>query len=379
MDPLAISAYVQMGRVRPPVTGVGKHIINGVLGLAARDDFQVTVLTSRHELDAQGNIDDRSPLHVLPARGLPLPTLALERLWKVAGRPYADRWCDGDPWLYCTAEAYIPLRHTRQVMSVNDIHAFEEDLPWSDTPGHLQFRRRWAAWFPKAAAKADIITTISEFTKARMVKLLDIPAEKIKVVYCGAEDAFYRVAERPEDQLPALVEGPYLLVIGGLTQRKGGRHTIALAEALAAQRSPLRIVVVGRSDPDLAQRAARISHLEELGVLEDEHMPPLVRRATALLFLSRYEGFGIPAIEAMAAGTPAIVSHHASLPEIVGEAGLVVDPEDVDAVAATAERLRQEPEWRAQRAEAGRLHAQQFTWPRYVDRLAAVFNTAGGS
>ncbi len=115
--PLSITAYVQLSRVRPPVTGVGKHIINSVLGLAERTDVRLTVLASSRDLDGRGGIGNNSPLHALPVRGFPLSLLAMERLWKIAGLPRADRWCDGDDWLWATAESYVPVKRTRYAIT----------------------------------------------------------------------------------------------------------------------------------------------------------------------------------------------------------------------------------------------------------------------
>ncbi len=174
----------------------------------------------------------------------------------------------------------------------------------------------------------------------------------------------------------AAAEGPYVLVVGGLTQRKGGSATLDVAEELGRRGSPLSFVVAGRSDDDLASRAGAIANVVELGVVDDEVLPPLMRGAVALSFLSIYEGFGIPAVEAMAAGTPPVVSHHASLPEVVGDAGLIVDPSDTSAAADLLDRLYEDTVFRDGYAAAGRVRAEMFRWDRCVDLLAAAFRDA---
>ncbi|MFM8008082.1 MAG: glycosyltransferase, partial [Dolichospermum sp.] len=138
----------------------------------------------------------------------------------------------------------------------------------------------------------------------------------------------YDIALVDPVQLERPVNNPYTFIIGGLRLRKGADFVLDVAKGLLDTNSDLKIVVAGDSEPEYIAAAKELPNIKLLGIVPDHDLPRLMRCASSLLFLSHYEGFGIPAIEAMATGTPPIVSNRASLPEVVGTAGIVVEPED---------------------------------------------------
>jgi glycosyltransferase involved in cell wall biosynthesis len=119
--------------------------------------------------------------------------------------------------------------------------------------------------------------------------------------------------------------------------------------------------------------AAELDNVHLLGWVDDEDVPRLMRASVALLFLSPYEGFGLPAAEAMAAGVPAIVADRASLPEVVGDAGIVVEPNDAECIVDHVQSLRHDRALWARQAKAGRERARRYTWVRCVRRLVDTF------
>ena len=121
--------------------------------------------------------------------------------------------------------------------------------------------------------------------------------------------------------------------------------------------------------------AAEYPNIKLLGIVPDEDLPRLLRRSLCLLFLSLYEGFGIPALEAMAAGVPAVVSHCASLPEVVGDAGLVVDPANVGAIVEILESLLNDSKLRQSYIDKGHQHARQYTWYNCANKVIDAFQT----
>ena len=369
-----VLAYTQLARTYAPTTGVGRFVNNVVLGLAASGAADVELLISRRYVGPDGQLDPRTPLGGLPRRTFPLGERAAERLWKLTGLPRADRWCRDVDWLFVPAETYVPTR-VPTVLTVHDVRVLEPAgaFGYPSDAERRDWRRRFGLWLPTAVRRAAAVVTVSEFSKRRIVELLGTDPAKVTVVGNGAEPAFFAAADADPAGLPRAAAGPYVLVIGGLRVARGGGWTLDVARRLAACGSPLTIVSVGRDEPALAAEAAGVPNVRLLGMQPDEVMPGYARNAVALLFLSIYEGFGIPAVEAMAAGTPAVVANLTALPEVVGDGGIVVDPTNIEGVVATLEQLHADPGYRAGWAARGRARAAGFTWDACVRRLLGVF------
>jgi len=182
----------------------------------------------------------------------------------------------------------------------------------------------------KVIKHTDLIFTVSEFTKNRMIKLLKAPAKKIKVIGNGVNTEIFTKIETDSSRY----NFPYVLVIGGLRERKGAPTILKIAKQLEVEKTDLKIVVVGQSHEPYLSAATELKNIEVLGMESDEALANLLNNAFGFLFLSYYEGFGIPVLEAMAASVPVISSNAASLPEVVGEAGITVDPEAVSEVTS---------------------------------------------
>ncbi len=197
---------------------------------------------------------------------------------------------------------------------------------------------------------------------------------KIVVVGCGVEQAFYDVNTLDLSQFSRPTENPYTLVIGGLRLKKGGDFVIKVAQELLKQNSDIQIVVAGDSEPVYISAVKDLPNIKCLGLVPDDDLPKLLKCASSLLFLSHYEGFGIPAIEAMAVGTPAVVANRASLPEVVGDAGIVVEPEASGEIADVLDNLNNDSALRETYIQRGYDHVEQYTWSRCADRVVEAFN-----
>ncbi|MEH2048730.1 glycosyltransferase family 4 protein [Nostoc sp.] len=347
------------------------HIL---LGLAERNEVDLELLFSQQWLGSDGKLDPGCPLRDLPQRTFSTLENATERTWKFLGYPSVDKYLpEKTDWLYAPMETYIPVSKCPVAVTLHDIQAFEPDLPWSRTWKHRLFRYKWELWVRRAFSKCRVILTVSEFSKQRMVDLLAADPQKIVVIGNGVEQCFFDIASADLADWQRPVESPYIILIGGLRQKKGGDDVLAVAKALHQRKSHLHIVVAGESETVYVEASQNCSNITLLRMVPDADLLWLLRGASSFLFLSPYEGFGIPALEAMAAGIPTVVSNQASLPEIVGDAGIVVDPKTPDAIADLLIELDNNSYLRKKYIELGRKHAAQYTWSRCVDRLISTF------
>ena len=239
-----------------------------------------------------------------------------------------------------------------------------------------------------AARRADAVIADSQASKRDIVRLLGIPSHRVHVVYLAADEKFGPVkdaalmeAVRRKYGLP----DRYILYLGGFDCRK---NVATLLQAFAHLRRPadLKLAIAGklpeRDTPFFPhpRRLAEELGLEErvafIGWVAEEDKPALYTGAVAFVFPSLYEGFGLPVLEAMACGTPVVASDRASLPEVVGQGGLLVDPTDVDDLAAAMERLLTDEGLRAELGERALAQAAKFRWEKTARETLAVYRKA---
>jgi glycosyltransferase involved in cell wall biosynthesis len=372
---MKIAAYIHLRRTRTP-TGVGMHIIHMVRGLASSPQMQVQVLAPRADLDSAGQIPGDTPLAGLPTVPLPLGRRFLEGMWRGLDWPAVDRWSGDADWIYCPAEVFVATRKAALAVTVHDTHALELDLPWSGTPQHKRLRRRWLIMFKQIRRHARLILAVSQFTKDRLVSLLDIDPKKIAVVGNGVEEIYFADSADNEAAGQDLPPNPYLYIVGGLSQKKGAVYLLAVARKLSEAAPHIRVVVAGIAEQPFKEQASEMGNVIVLGYVPAPRQARLMRGALAVMMLSRFEGFGVPALEAMAVGTPAIVSSFASLPEVVGDAGLIANAEDPDAVMQSILRVEGDGKFREALIARGRRRAGEFHWSAAVAKLIAALKSA---
>ena len=280
--------------------------------------------------------------------------LARELLWY----PLVLGAAGGLDVLHCPTY-YGPLRSRAPlVVTVHDLSVFR----------HPRAFPRWTRTFvprfvPLVLRAARRVIAVSEFTRGELVELLGLPAERVRVAYPGVGEQF--TADGPRAEL----DGPYVLSVATLEPRK---NLQTLVEAFRLLGDGLQLAVAGSPgwgrQPELAAPGVR-----PLGYVPDAELPRLYRGAQVFVYPSRFEGFGIPVVEAMACGTPCVVSSHPSLDEACGDAAIRVDPERPEAIAAGIERALAE---RDELSRRGRDHAARFTWREngrvHLDTFAAA-------
>lgn len=228
-------------------------------------------------------------------------------------------------------------------------------------------------WIERRALKrACGLIAISEATRRDLVSLLGIPAERIAVTPLGVDRHLHPANETEVAGLCRrlqLAEG-YLLYVGGIDRRKNIPFLLEVTRALAAQRPETELVLAGgyRDDPDFPDLVAHIQRLgleravRLVGYVPEEELAALYSGATAFLYPSLYEGFGLPPLEAMACGTPVVAADRTALPEVLGHAAVLADPEDVSEFTEAVLGILNHPERRRELRAEGIRHARRFTW-----------------
>jgi glycosyltransferase involved in cell wall biosynthesis len=210
---------------------------------------------------------------------------------------------------------------------------------------------------------ADILIASSQNTANDLNSLLKIPPARIRVVWIGIDETFF------EQAVPLATDmGPFVLFVGTPEPRKNLERLIAAMKELRGRGLKHRLVLAGSGGWGDVQLEA--DFVDRLGRVSDEQLRSLYAGASCLAIPSIYEGFGLPAAEAMAAGTPVVAGARGSLPEITGNAAVLVDPYDSGAIASGIERAIDQ---RDKLITLGRARAQQFTWVEAASKVAGVY------
>lgn len=242
-----------------------------------------------------------------------------------------------------------------------------------------------------AARRAEAIITVSQASQRDIVRCLHVPPERVHVTYEAAgetvqpvEDEAHLAAIRQKYALPER----YLIFLDGFDQRKNLSALLRAFALLVNKQQQARLVIAGKlpgRDSPLFPDPRRL--VRELGVektvtftgwVPEEDKPALYSGAVAFVFPSLYEGFGLPAVEALACGTPVIVSNRSSLPEVVGEGGILVEPTDVEALAEAMEVLLVDDALRAELRQRALAQAAKFSWKQTAQETLAVYRKAVG-
>jgi len=241
------------------------------------------------------------------------------------------------------------------------------DVSFEHLPDSMGFRDRllFRTQVPRSVRRAKRVLTGSEQTKRDLIERYEVPRERIVVTPYGVDPAF-----RPEGPKR---EGRYALFVGAMQPRK---DPVAAVEALARVNGELRLVLVGpeKGQGDRVRWAVRRLGLEQRvefgGHVEREELAALYRGALCLVFPSRYEGFGLPILEAMASGTPVVAARTGAVPEVAGDAAVLVEPGDPAALAEGIRRALAEGE---QLAAAGLERARRFSWAETARLTLGVY------
>lgn len=293
-----------------------------------------------------------------------------------------------DLFFYPAVYSYFPLPARRpSVVCYHD--TIPERFPDLIFPKRLNFRL-WQAKCWLAKMQATRVMTISQASADDLARILRIPQSRIDVITEGAESVFRPIADtarltqaRQKYAIPE--DAPLLVYLGGFNRHKNVLRLIEAMPAILKQVPNARLAIVGRitgarfwdNVEDLkASAAADTARSESIvftGEIDDEELTTLLNTADALVFPSLWEGFGLPALEAMSCGTPVLSSDRGSLPEVVGDGGLYFDPLSSDALATQAIRLLSEPGLRDALSHKALAQTAHFGWDKGAELSEACF------
>ncbi len=273
-----------------------------------------------------------------------------------------------------------PAVRCRAVVTIHDcIHLrFPQYLP-------NQFAHAYARsslWV--ATHRASRVLTVSEASRRDILKYFNVPASKVDVIYNGMDE---RLEEAPTDEEMQNVReryqlnDPFVLYAGNIKPHKNLERLIEAFHALRRDGlEHVKLLIIGDEISKYATLRRAVhrhklhKHVRFLGFVSDKTLACLYRLAGVFVFPSLYEGFGLPPLEAMASGTPVITSNVSSLPEVVGDAALLIDPYDAGAIAAAMRRVLTEPALAADMRARGLERVTHFSWDRSVRRIRQIYD-----
>jgi alpha-1,3-rhamnosyl/mannosyltransferase len=273
--------------------------------------------------------------------------------------PVLDWLTHGADVFHCSGLTRQPPRRPRLTATIHDMTC------WLMPELHPAANRRADRNFEAILRRADGLIAVSESTKRDAVRVLGLRPEKITVIHSGIAAAFFDPGTEAIDAVRVRysLNRPFVLFIGTIEPRKNIDMLLDAFEALpAAVRQEFDLVVAGPMGWASAETAARVRRVRYLGYIPEPDIAPLTAAATVFAYPSLYEGFGFPVAQAMAAGTPVIASNVSSLPEITGDAALLIDPRSLTELRDALSRLLLSPTLRAELAARGRSRARAFRW-----------------
>lgn len=259
------------------------------------------------------------------------------------------------------------------------------DLSWIRYPqAHPVERvRAMSKHFEPGLRRASLILTDSEFVKRELIEVFGLQPERIRPVMLGVEALFRPMTSdetRQVLQAHQLTHGQYLLAVGTLEPRKNLQVALrAFMQMPERIRQRLPLVLVGMKGWRTSELERQIApmvqagEVRQLGYLPREELAAIVAGATTLIYPSVYEGFGLPPLEAMACGVPVIASNVSSIPEVVGDSGVLIDPQDVDSLRHAIEAMIAAPEARAAMGARALARSANFSWDQCVTETVDAY------
>jgi glycosyltransferase involved in cell wall biosynthesis len=373
---------VDISRSIEASTGVGRYARNLVHGLARID--------SENDYLLYGLFCECFPVNwkqadTPKARNFSLhqkhyPSRYVFRKWRDFGK-HKEKLLGGVDVVHSTAYTTPLISGPKIIVTVHDLSFFV--FPQYHSDENYQFVTRHVH---HAARRADFIIADSENTKREIRRFLHVPEERIEVIHLAAGQEFMRKSSRDSISLVKArynIHKPYFLSVGSVEPRKNlARSLVAFKALIESGRVDYQFVIIGGSGwknegiNALIQELAADGHVVYPGYLPDEDLPALYQGADVFVYPSIYEGFGLPVLEAMASGVPTITSNTTSLPEVAGDAALLINPLEPFEIFQGMEALATDPSLREELKRRGLEQSRKFSWEETARKTLKVYEKA---
>jgi glycosyltransferase involved in cell wall biosynthesis len=347
-------------------TGVGEYIHELVRAYARAHADDVAVFTSSWKDRPARGLAAALAVRVVDRR---VPVRVLNLAWHRLEWPPAEMLAGPMDVVHAAHPLLIPAARAAQVVTIHDLFFLA-----SPEQTRAEIRRDYAALAARHARRADAIVTSTEYGRGLAIEQLGADPARIYVCPPGAPTWEHL------GRAPRVLTGGNILFVGTLEPRKNiGVLLDAYSLLLQRRADAPALILAGRATPHAADWLRRIAspplagHVTHLGYVTPQERERLYAGARVLVLPSLNEGFGLTALEAMSAGVPVVASNRGSLPEVVGTAGTLIEPDDVEGFAAALDRVVSDESAAAQGARAGLARAAQFTWERTATTLRQAY------
>jgi glycosyltransferase involved in cell wall biosynthesis len=350
-------------------------------------EYAYQVLLKLYEFRRDNKINHSFVIYLKsqPLEGLPTPTDWWEykivkptKLWTQLGLPFNLLRTFKKPDVFLSLTHYLPRFTTiPTVVSVMDLSFVH--FPQTFRRGELYQLTRWTKYSVKMAKK---VITISQSSKNDIIKTYKVDAKDVKVVHLGLKELSMETT--PNNLKKFGITGRFILFVGTLQPRK---NIIRLIKAFSLLPQDLKdthqLVIIGRKGwlyEDILKTPSMLGVEDQVLFLEsvtDRDLPLFYKKAEVFVLPSLYEGFGLPILEAMRFGCPVVTSNVSSLPEAGGDAALYFNPEDIEDMKSTIEKVLNDKTIRDKMIESGRIHYKKFTWEKAAKEVLETLEEVG--
>jgi glycosyltransferase involved in cell wall biosynthesis len=370
-----VLAYVHLRNIHNS-TGAGRVARQLTENVARRDDVNVHILAD--QADHQRIVTQvGQPWTSFPYHLFASDTSKQQARWLLTHRPKAEDFWPEAQIVHCTGESYVPTSHSRLVVTVHDAAYFERSAHRQNLSS-LKQQLKWRLMFATLSRSVDVFHTVSDFSAERLATYFPAIRSRLRVIHNAVTERFFAPVNAAGEEFLSgngLAEKRYVLVPGGLHYRKNAELILRAWPILEQRVSDMTLVISGHCHPELKARATGLPAVQFTGFVNDDQLAALYGGAQVVWFPSRYEGFGLPVVEAMACGTAVVASNSSSIPEIAGAAALLVDPNSLEENVEALESVLTDSGLRERLRSAGRKRASQFTWPRAAAQLHEVYSS----